>query len=130
MAETAYQQQISITDKLDAASLKTFIRPTQDQQTQVYRFSLSNGKTVYKGSGSVPGTLLNQFSMDEFNGYFRIATTKGEPWSSRENTSKNNLYVLDADLKIVGQVEDIAPGEQIYSVRFMGNRVTWSPSKQ
>jgi uncharacterized secreted protein with C-terminal beta-propeller domain len=60
--------------------------------------------------------------MDEFNGYFRIATTKGEPWSSRENTSKNNLYVLDADLNIVGQVEDIAPGEQIYSVRFMGNR--------
>jgi uncharacterized secreted protein with C-terminal beta-propeller domain len=122
VAETAYRQQISITDKLDAASLKTIIQPIGEQQTQVYRFSLSNGKTVYKGSGSVPGTLLNQFSMDEFNGYFRIATTKGEPWSSRENTSKNNLYVLDADLNIVGQVEDIAPGEQIYSVRFMGNR--------
>lgn len=122
VAETSYRQQLSITDKLDAASLKTIIRPTQEQQTQVYRFSLSNGKTVYKGSGNVPGTLLNQFSMDEFNGYFRVATTTGEPWNSGANATKNNLYVLDADLKIVGQVLDIAPGEQIYSVRFMGDR--------
>ncbi len=121
VAETTYRQQVSITDRLDS-SLKTIIRPIGEQQTQIYRFSLSNGKTVYKGSGSVPGTLLNQFSMDEYNGYFRVATTKGEPWSSRENTSKNNLYVLDADLKVVGQIEDIAPGEKIYSVRFMGNR--------
>ena len=65
---------------------------------------------------------MNQFSMDENNGYFRIATTKGDIWRNDENTSKNNLYVLDDELKIVGSIEDIAPGEKIYSVRFMGDR--------
>ncbi len=41
---------------------------------------------------------------------------------TNEPTSKNHLYVLNSDLKIVGKVEDLAPGERIYSVRFLGNR--------
>jgi uncharacterized secreted protein with C-terminal beta-propeller domain len=70
----------------------------------------------------VPGTVLNQFSMDEYGEYFRIATMKGEIWGIGENTSKNNVYVLDGALNVVGKVEGIAPGEKIYSVRFMGER--------
>jgi inhibitor of cysteine peptidase len=58
---------------------------------------------------------LNQFSMDEYQGYFRIATTTG--WMEQ-----NNVYVLDSDLKVVGKLEGLAPGEKIYSARFMGNR--------
>jgi uncharacterized secreted protein with C-terminal beta-propeller domain len=53
--------------------------------------------------------------MDEYNGYFRIATTIGQVW--------NNVYVLDIDdLSIVGKLEDLAPGEKIYSARFIGER--------
>jgi len=58
--------------------------------------------------------------MDEKDGYFRIATTDSKSWSSEDNT--NNLYVLNENLEIVGKVEGLAPGERIYSVRFMGNR--------
>jgi uncharacterized secreted protein with C-terminal beta-propeller domain len=60
--------------------------------------------------------------MDEHKGYFRIATTVGEVWRTGENTSKNNVYVLDSSLSITGKIEGIAPGEKIYSVRFMGDR--------
>lgn len=60
--------------------------------------------------------------MDENNGYFRIATTVGSVTGTGENVSKNNVYVLDMELKTVGAIEDIAPGEKIYSVRYMGNR--------
>nr|MDO8135029.1 beta-propeller domain-containing protein [Candidatus Njordarchaeum guaymaensis] len=63
------------------------------------------------------------FSMDEYNGYFRIATTTGQLWWSPEQaTSKNHVYVLNMDLNVTGKIEDIAPGESIYSARFMGER--------
>lgn len=93
-----------------------------EKETVVYRFAMDDGKVNYTGKGVVPGYILNQFSMDENKGYFRIATTKGDMWRTDENTSKNNLYILDEDLNIYGKLEDIAPGERIYSVRFMGDR--------
>jgi uncharacterized secreted protein with C-terminal beta-propeller domain len=60
--------------------------------------------------------------MDEHEDYFRIATTTGEIWREDEFTSKNNIYVLDSTMNTIGSVQDIAPGEQIYSVRFMDDR--------
>lgn len=92
------------------------------QQTQLYKFRLDQGNVLYVGEGTVPGSLLNQFSMDEHNGYFRIATTKGDMWASGENRSTNNLYVLNEQMQTVGTLENLAPGERIYSVRFMGGR--------
>ncbi|GAB2697916.1 beta-propeller domain-containing protein [Paenibacillus thermoaerophilus] len=92
------------------------------QETKVYKFRLDQGRVLHVGEGSVPGTVLNQFSLDEHDGYLRIATTKGDMWASGEATSKNNVYVLNEQLKQVGALEDLAPGERIYSVRFMGGR--------
>ena len=87
--------------------------------TEIYKFKLDNGKTEFKCMGTVPGSVLNQFSMDENNGNFRIATTDNVGISG--NTA-NNLYILDKDLKITGTLEGLARGEKIYSVRFMGDR--------
>ncbi|MGI6677519.1 MAG: beta-propeller domain-containing protein [Dehalobacterium sp.] len=89
--------------------------------TLVYKFTLDQGEVKYDALGEVPGTILNQFSMDEHQGFFRIATTSGTTWRSGA-TSKNNIYIFDKEMKITGKIEDIAPGERIYSVRFMGNR--------
>lgn len=94
---------------------------SQSNSTKVYRFALSNGQIDYKAEGLVPGTILNQFSMDEFLGNFRIATNKND-YISGENKTTNNVYVLDSSLKTIGKIENLAPGEQIYSVRFMGVR--------
>lgn len=91
-----------------------------DVNTYIYKFKLEDSKATYVNVGSVPGEVLNQFSMDENDGYFRIATTDSDNWNSE--TNKNNLYVLNEDLEIVGKVENLAKGEKIYSVRFMGNR--------
>jgi uncharacterized secreted protein with C-terminal beta-propeller domain len=90
--------------------------------TKIYKFAMNAGRLTFAAGGKVPGTVLNQFSMDEYGEYFRIATMKGEIWGIGENTSKNNVYVLDGALNVVGKVEGIAPGEKIYSVRFMGER--------
>lgn len=107
----------------EALAIDEYVGPwtMPEESTNIYRFSLAPGDIAYAGQGKVPGTILNQFSMDENNGYFRIATTK-ENWTLDEE-STNNLYVLNnADMQIVGQLTGLAPGEKIYSVRFMGDR--------
>jgi inhibitor of cysteine peptidase len=85
-------------------------------RTSVHRIHIEGAEIEYMASGDVPGMVLNQFSMDEYDGYFRIATTT---WGE---TTANHVYVLDMELNIVGSLEDLAPGETIYSARFMGER--------
>jgi inhibitor of cysteine peptidase len=85
-------------------------------RTSIHRIHIEGAEIDYVSSGEVPGMVLNQFSMDEYDGYFRVATTTyGE-------TTENHVYILDMDLNIVGSLEDLAPGETIYSARFMGER--------
>lgn len=91
-----------------------------DINTYIYKFKLENSKITYANVGSIPGEVLNQFSMDEKDGYFRIATTDSHNWNS--DTDSNNMYVLNEKLEVVGKIENLAKGEKIYSVRFMGNR--------
>jgi len=100
----------------------TVIRDMNRQNTLIYKFSIDKGKSKFEGKGEVPGTILNQYSMDEYKGYFRIATTAGSVSGIGENISINNLYVMNDNFKITGEIENIAPGEKIYSVRFMGDR--------
>jgi len=90
---------------------------TQGGGTLIYRIRIEDEMIKCEAGGEVPGSVLNQFSMDEYNSYFRLATTA---W--RDGTSQNNMYVLDMNLTIVGKLENIASGETIYSVRFMGDR--------
>ncbi|MEW5802806.1 MAG: beta-propeller domain-containing protein [bacterium] len=89
--------------------------------TQVYKFSFDEETIQYAGKARVPGTIINQFSMDEYDNHFRIATTKGYTWDE-SNPSSNNLYVLNGNMEQVGSIENIAPGESIKSVRFMGDK--------
>ncbi|MFH0829677.1 MAG: beta-propeller domain-containing protein [Candidatus Aenigmatarchaeota archaeon] len=89
------------------------------EKTVIHKIAVSGPSVEYRISGEVPGRVLNQFSMDEYNGNFRIATTTGNSW---DQSSMNNMYVLDSGLGITGRLENLAQGEQIYSVRFMGER--------
>ncbi len=86
--------------------------------TKIKAFSINGTQLSFKAEGIVPGYCLNQYSMDEYNGYFRIATTAYD-FSTYIDVS--SVYVLDGGLNIVGKVEDLAYNEEIKSVRFMGN---------
>lgn len=84
---------------------------------QAMRFALGQGTVAEPVTGEVPGDMLNnQFSMDEYGGYFRVVTTK---WTDDGQT--NRLYVLDENMELVGESAELAPGETVYSVRFMGD---------
>jgi inhibitor of cysteine peptidase len=79
-------------------------------------------------TGSVPGDLLNQFSMDEYNGYLRVATTVGSSFGTYwglfwiNGQSANDIYVLDGNMSVTGAVQDLGLTEQIYSARFIGDK--------
>lgn len=116
------------------------------QMTGLYKFALGDGTIKFVASGSVKGTVLNQFSMDEeASGNVRIATTQTEynvgplpmmapaadvsvsggvmmPLPVSGPKISNNVFVLDGLMKQIGKIENIAPGESIYSARFVGNR--------
>jgi uncharacterized secreted protein with C-terminal beta-propeller domain len=83
-------------------------------KTDIYKFSLDDGDVTYLKKGTVEGSVLNQFSMDEYNGYFRVVTT--------ERGDRNHLFVLDGAMDRRGVINGIAPGERIYSARFAGDR--------
>ena len=89
-------------------------------KTKILSFSITDGTLKAKATGKVNGSILNQYSMDEYDGYFRIATTSGGWWSSK---TSNNVFVLDDELDPVSKLTDLAPGESIYSVRFSGDRI-------
>ncbi len=103
--------------------ISDYVQDMQKQvvKTIVHKISIDGLSIEYKANGLVPGSVLNQFSMDEHEGFFRIATTTGNSWGSSAS-SLNHMYVLNENLKIVGSVDDLAEGERIYSVRFMGER--------
>lgn len=91
----------------------------ESERTVVNKIAIDNGDISYVGNGEVGGHLLNQFSMDEYNGNLRIATTLGQTW---QGSSVSQIAVLDKSLKQIDNVGDIAPGESIYAVRFLGSR--------
>jgi uncharacterized secreted protein with C-terminal beta-propeller domain len=89
------------------------------QTTRVQRVSLSGGDLDLTAVGEVPGSVLNRFSVDEHEGNLRVATTN---WAGA--VSSNNVYVLTPEAGVltpVGSLENLAPGERIFSARFIGD---------
>lgn len=83
--------------------------------THIYKFALNDNEIKFAAKGTVRGRVLNQFSMSEAGDYFRIATqTDGKEGSI--------MTILNNKLVKMGQVMGIAPGENIKSVRFMGDK--------
>ncbi len=91
------------------------------ESTHFYRFAFTENGAELQAQGEVPGHVLNQFSMDEDKGYFRVATTVQEFGVNGEHSS-NDVHVLDMNMGEVGSITNIAPGETIYSARFVGDR--------
>jgi uncharacterized secreted protein with C-terminal beta-propeller domain len=102
--------------------------PTQIQSgatTQIHKFDISNpAKTTYLGSGTVPGFLLSQWSLSEFQGVLRVVSTDTPSWWGSGPESQSYLTTLhegNTGLVQVGQVGGLGQGERVYAVRMIGN---------
>lgn len=136
VASLTQEEQKKIQEELLAGMKKKYADISKElEKTIIHKIAIKGDSVEYQATGEVTGNVLNQFSMDENDGYFRIATTKNRTWlpyyfgdtvatdaEKARLDSYSNIYVLDGGLKVVGKIENIEPGERIYSVRFMQNR--------
>lgn len=106
----------SIWDDQNQARRLKDISPTLKFNTEIYKIDITSG-IKFTAKATVSGAVNNQFSMDEYAGNFRIATTA----TDEKSNDINKLYVFDSDLKKLGEVEGFAKGESIQAVRFSGN---------
>ena len=92
------------------------------EKTGLVKIGLANLKIT--ATGETPGRLLNQFSLDEYEGKLRTAVTIGSSWGilGSMGESANDVYVLDEKLKVIGSIEDLGLDERIYSVRFLADK--------
>lgn len=89
------------------------------RKTKISRYSYEKGTIKYACEKVINGTILNQFSMDEYEGNLRFAATTYDD----NGKTTNGLYIVDSSFKTIGSVSRLAPGERIYSARFMGESV-------
>jgi hypothetical protein len=87
-----------------------------------FRIGVSPSLTAYQASGLMAGGVLNQFAMDEHNGFFRVAASTGRTPDPKVSSTVAVFQQRGAALAVVGKVENIAPTEDIRSVRFDGDR--------
>lgn len=121
----AYRKDMPVTRwrELNAVSPEQDVSSAQVLQgTLIHRFSLDAGKVTYKATGDVPGYLLNQFSLDEYRDHIRVATTV-QGYDKSRSYQYNSVYTLNKEMELTGRLEYIAPEEQIYAARFMGDRL-------
>ena len=88
-------------------------------QTILRKLSYNKGKLSGSAQGKVKGYLNDSFSIDEYDNTLRLVTTVTHNVGS--SSQSNAVYVLDADLKTIGKIEDLAKNEQVYSARFLGD---------
>jgi hypothetical protein len=110
-----------------AIPMGTFRAATpMDPRTEIYKFDISSkARPRFVAGGSVPGYLLNQYALSEWEGNLRVATTMGEPWAppTGQKASSSGIYVLGqrgGSLLRLGRIEGLGKGERIYAVRFVG----------
>jgi uncharacterized secreted protein with C-terminal beta-propeller domain len=94
-------------------------RTLANQHTDIYRFAVSGtGPPTYQAAGRVPGLLVNQYALSEWDDHLRVASTE-----EGDRGSAVRVLAQQGDrLTQTGMVGGLGKGERIYSVRFIGPR--------
>ena len=119
---------------------------TENIQTSIRKIAYDKGTLDAVGQTKIDGVLNDSFSIDEYNGYLRIAATvipsdynnrimpvpyveeggsdvivEDEVAVDNASIETNALYVLDENLEMTGSIQNLAKEETIHSARFMGD---------
>jgi uncharacterized secreted protein with C-terminal beta-propeller domain len=121
---STYQTYMSANNLYATVYKYQYIEQTNTYENYVFilRFELEDHELSYKALGQVDGSPLNQFSMDEYDGVFRIAVT-GYEYTNQQTIITNTLFLLDAttddEMTEISKLTGLGkPGERIYAVRF------------
>ncbi len=130
------------TDEVESRVKEEIQKYDTMEWTVIHKISVDEGDIDIERSGNVPGTIHNQFAMDEYDGVLRVATTINPWWNrrwfepavdviqektdveiTRNSDPTNNVYTLDRNMELMDELEGLAPGERIFSTRFVGDRL-------
>ncbi len=84
-----------------------------EAKTNIYKFNINKNGVTYQTSGSVKGSIVNQYSVDEKDNNLRIAL---------HTNDGSNITVLDKKLREIGKTKNVAEGERMYATRFIGDK--------
>ncbi|MDX1511374.1 MAG: beta-propeller domain-containing protein [Nitriliruptorales bacterium] len=116
---------VATTDWVDWGSLEgdDLEAEARDVTTDIHAFDITRPQVTYVGSGTAPGSLLNQFSMSEHDGHLRVATTEGNGWwAGEDSVSTVTTFAITGDeLEEAGSVTGLGVTERIFAVRFLGD---------
>lgn len=104
----------------DYTEYDSFYEAEPTFSTKILSFSIADGGLTAFGAGSVPGRIIDQYSMDHRGGYLRIVTTDYDVQTDRNMT---NVFVLDDRLDIYSSLGGLSSDEKLYSVRFEEDRI-------
>ena len=130
-----WQQSYAYNSGTDANGATTPTVPVETlNYTHLHLFDVTTAQPAYVASGTVPGDVKDQFALDEKQGFVRVTTTElrsGPGPSSDRQNQLSHVFVLkngEQGLSVIGDTGPIAPGEQLYSTRYIGDKayvVTW-----
>jgi uncharacterized secreted protein with C-terminal beta-propeller domain len=123
-------QQIYATDKSTYVSTTDWSADGSPAKTSLHKFvTAPSGASTYKGSGEVPGTLLNQYALSEYDGVLRVASTVSERrgWTNSRQITEGLVTTFSEQggaLRQLGQVGGLGrqDNESIRAVRFIEER--------
>ncbi|MGI9641527.1 MAG: beta-propeller domain-containing protein [Acidimicrobiia bacterium] len=100
--------------------------PPENVKTQIHMFDISDPEIAsYVASGEVDGTLLSQWSLDEYEGTLRVVVTDGNPWWGSEEVPETSVVAMERlgdRLVQIGSVSGLGKNERVYAVRFIEDR--------
>jgi uncharacterized secreted protein with C-terminal beta-propeller domain len=123
-------QQIYATETSTYVSTTQWSSDGSPSNTNLHKFvTPQSGASTYKGSGEVPGALLNQYAMSEHKGVLRVASTVSERrgWTNSRQIVEGlvtTLHEQGGELRQLGQVGGLGrqDNESIRAVRFIEER--------
>jgi uncharacterized secreted protein with C-terminal beta-propeller domain len=129
-AQTVYASTtgLYIASQRYVAALEAGRAVPERSRTEIHRFDASKpGETSYASSGSVAGFVLNQYSLSEFDGALRVASTEEPAWFDGTVARESESYVTvlgerGSELVLLGRAEGLGKGERIFAVRFVGDK--------
>lgn len=94
--------------------------------TQIHMFDITDpDTTTYVASGDVEGTLLSQWSMDEYEGTLRVVVTDENPWWGSSEVPDTAVVTMERrgdELVEIGSVDGLGKNERVYAVRFIQDK--------
>ncbi|MDB4939060.1 MAG: hypothetical protein JWP87_6032, partial [Labilithrix sp.] len=114
-------------------------------KTHIHKFEFASDANFpnYVASGTVAGNVKDQFSLDDKDGFLRVATSESRSYLDQDGkyvqptfpgqtggpqdrpVVVNHVFTMGVSggwLDLVGDAGELAPNEQIYSVRFVEGR--------